>query len=601
MKIPGPAVFVLLALAGTFSTSIVNARDTKKTPAEIESEARLRIAAFKTPDDIDARLFVDELQTTNPSAICFDDEGRLYIAEIHRWRAGVEDIRNQQHMLFDDVAIRTTADRLAMYEKHALTRPLSYYSEFEDRIVIAEDTDGDGRADSSRVFADDFRDPLDGPGIGLIHRNGQIYYTNIPHLWRLNDADGDGQASNNDTERFSIQNGFGPRMSLSGHDMHGLIWGLDGRLYWSIGDRGFTFTTREGKTYEKPNEGAVFRCEADGSNVEVYYWGLRNPQELAIDSFGNLFTCDNDADAWDTGRLVYILEGGNSGWTAAHQTLLNFRDAMGLRTPDYEHPEQKAIPMNPWMTEGLWEKRFQGRPEWVLPPIDYVSWGPSGVVYNYGATALPERYDNHFWVCNFGGSRGDLETWAVEVEGAGFRTVDHHVFMEGAGNTDVEFGPDGRMYLSCFNNNGWYKEDIGNIYAFYNQDALADTIVRETSELLTSEFDAKDTATLGTLLGHADLRVRQRAQFALAKRTEDAVSIFENAARKAGNQLERIHGIWGLEQIARNTDHPALYQTHIDLLANDADPEIRAQAAKVLVDATHRKAAQALTAAIADE
>ena len=87
-------------------------------------------------------------------------------------------------------------------------------------------------------------------------------------------------------------------------------------------------------------------------------------------------------------------------------------------------------------------------------------------------------------VCNFGGSRGDLETWAVENDGAGFKAVDHHVFMEGAGNTDVEFGPDGRMYLSCFNNNGWYKEDIGNIYALYIEDALVDTLVRETHELL---------------------------------------------------------------------------------------------------------------------
>ena len=389
---------------------------------QYDKEAAVRISNFTLPDDIEASLAVDSSQTQNPSAICFDREGRLYIAEIHRWRAGVQDIRNEQQILLDDINNETNQDRLEMYERDQLTRPISFYQEFEDRIVVTEDTDGDGRADTSSVWADGFNDILDGPGIGLIagHEN-DIYYTNIPHLWHLKDTDGDGKSD----KRESLQDGFGVRMSISGHDMHGLVWGPDGRLYWSIGDRGFSFTTKEGRHYHYPYEGAVFRCDPDGSNLELFYTGLRNPQELAFDKFGNLFTCDNDADQWDTGRLVYIMEGGTSGWNHGHQVILNFRNQLNLRTPDYEHPGHKTIPMSPWMAEGIWEPEYAGRPEYALPPIDKVSWGPSGMVYNYGVTAMPERYADHFWICNFGGAKGDLEAFTVKPNGAGF-DLDQH-------------------------------------------------------------------------------------------------------------------------------------------------------------------------------
>lgn len=563
------------------------------TKEAYDSEAKVRISNFKLPEGVTASLFADSSQTQNPSAICFDSQGRLYIAEIHRWRAGVQDIRHEQRLLLDDINNLTNEDRLRMYEQDQLHRPLSFYTEFTDRIVRVEDSDGDGRADRSSVWADSFNDVLDGPGIGLIAgEEGDIYYTNIPHLWKLKDTNGDGKAD----ERTSIQDGFGVRMSISGHDMHGLVWGPDGKLYWSIGDRGYSFTTREGRHYHRPYTGGVFRCDPDGSNLEEVYTGLRNPQELAFDEFGNLFTCDNNADAWDTGRLVYIMEGGDSGWNHGHQVILNFRNLLKLRTPVYAHPEHKEIPMNPWMTEAIWEPNHERRPAYALPPIDKISWGPSGLVYNYGATSMPERYAGHFWVCNFGGSNGDLEAFSLKNNGAGFSVSHREVFMVGLGNTDVEFGPDGRMYLSCFNNSGWYKQDLGNIYVLESEEAANSDLLKSTREILLSDFSSIDEKTLDSLVGHNDMRVRQRAQFALAKRgSADRLTAATAGTEK---QRKRLHGIWGLGQLART--NPSLLNTLISLLA-DPDAEVRAQATRVLSDSRSTEAGEALAGALNDE
>lgn len=559
-----------------------------------DAEAKVRIQNFKLPEGITAALFADSSQTQNPSAICFDKAGRLHVAEIHRWRAGVQDIRNEQQILLDDIDNETNADRLAMYERDVVTRPLSFYTEFTDRIVRIEDADGNGRADKTGVFATGFNDILDGPGIGLIAgEDGSIYYSNIPHLWKLTDKDGDGTAD----ERISLQDGFGVRMSISGHDMHGLVRGPDGKLYWSIGDRGYSFTTKEGRHYHRPFSGGVFRCDPDGSNLEEYYTGLRNPQELAFDAYGNLFTCDNNADAWDNGRLVYLIEGGDSGWHHGHQVLMNFRNQLKLRTPNYTHPGHKEIPLNPWTGEALWEPQHEGRPAHALPPIDKVSWGPSGVVYNYGATTMPERYDGHFWVCNFGGANGDLEAFSVKEAGAGFAVAHKEVFMVGLGNTDVEFGPDGKMYLSCFNNSGWYKQDLGNVYTLWSPETAKakGELLADTARLLTTPLSDLDLPALDGALGHADLRVRQRAQFELARR--DAKEILTAASVQTENRFKRLHGIWGLGQLSRKDE--SLLASVIPLLG-DSDAEVRAQAAEVLSDSRKTVAGEALVNALTD-
>lgn len=563
-----------------------------KSAEEYNKEAKIRIENFTLPDDVAAKLFADPSQTQNPTAICFDTKGRLYIAEAHRWRAGVQDIRNEQQILLDDINNTTSEERYEMYERDQLTRPLSFYQEYSDRIVRIADTDDDGRADESVIWADDFDDVLDGPGIGLVaDGDDTIYYTNIPNLWRLKDTDDDGKAD----EREVLQDGFGVRMSISGHDMHGIVWGPDGRLYWSIGDRGYNLTTKEGRHLSRPFTGAVFRCDPDGSNLEEVYTGLRNPQELAFDKYGNLFTCDNDADQWDKGRLVYILEGGDTGWHHGHQVLLNFRNQLELRTPDYKHPDHKTVPLNAWLTEGLWETLHEERPAFALPPIDSVSWGPSGLVYNYGVTAMPERYDNHFWICNFGGAKGDLEAFSVKEKGAGFALDHHEIFMVGLGNTDVEFGPDGRMYLSCFNNNGWYKEDIGNVYALAS-DEVDTGLLADTERILTTDFSTFVENEVVPLLGHPDMRVRMRAQFDLVRR--GSVDILTTAAKENEDQLARLHGIWGLGQMSRKDE--SLLKTHIELL-KDSDSEVRSQAVKILADARTTEAAEAIVPLLDDK
>jgi quinoprotein glucose dehydrogenase len=184
------------------------------TIAPASAEAARGTAAIGLPPGFKAVLAAAEPELANPVAFTFDDRGRIFVCETFRAEKGVEDNRRHMNWLADDLASRSVEDRLAFIKKHAGAN-LDHYTREHDRLV---DADGDGRFETATVFADGFNDILDGIGAGVLVRDGAVYYTCIPHLWRLRDTDDDGRAD----ERTSLHQGFGVKFAFFGHDMHGL-------------------------------------------------------------------------------------------------------------------------------------------------------------------------------------------------------------------------------------------------------------------------------------------------------------------------------------------------------------------------------------------
>ena len=536
-------------------------------PASDEAETAMK--AFRPAPGFKVELFAAEPHVANISGFDVAADGRFYVVEVFRRRGGgVLDMRTLPAWLDDDLASRSVADRVAMVKRRLPTQDLRAMELESDRVRVVRDRDGDGRADHATVFADRFNKLEDGTAAGVLALRDDIYFANIPNLWLLRDENRDGTAD----VRKALHSGFGVHYNISGHDLHGLRLGPDGRVYFSVGDRGLHIVGPDGKVVvSNPESGAVLRCEPDGSRLELVHTGLRNPQDLAFDEYGNLFTGDNNSDGGDATRWVYVVEGGDSGWRTGYQW--------------HDFPASRG----PWNNERLWDVKSEVPAAYIVPPLANPAIpGPAGLTYTPG-TGMPPDWQGRFLLVDFRGGASNSGIWALQnkSKGASFELVETKKLIWGVLPTDVEFGYDGAVYFSDWVD-GWVPMGKGRIYRVVPTDAGKDGTPSDLVSLISDAGRATQDELLRRL-EHADVRVRTAAQFALA---EQAVLKALGRAANGQHPLARMHGVWGLGQINRKTGGEA-GRILVGIL-NHADPEVVAQSAKALGEAGAPERAEAL-------
>ena len=560
-----PLAILLLCLQCVATVAQEQTPDPKPPLLEAASDEGLSaIAGFKFADNLECKLFAAEPDVANIVAIHRDYEGNFFVCETFRQETGVEDNRKHAHWMDEELAAQTVQDRIDYIRKYIPDADKAY-TENDDRIRLLKDTDGDGVVDAATVFSDKYNKLEMGTGAGVLSYRGKVYYTCIPDLFELQDKDGDGVAE----VRKSLHTGYGVRFAFRGHDMHGLIVGPDGRLYFSIGDRGYNISPK----IKDPASGAVFRCELDGSDLEVVHTGLRNPQELAFDDYGNLFTCDNNSDSGDKARWTEIVDGGDSGWRMY-----------------YQYMEDRG----PFNNEKIWHPFHDDSPAYIVPPVENISDGPSGLEY-YPGTGFGDEYKGQFFLCDFCGdaSQSGIRSFRSVPNGAFWKIEDSQQPIWNMLATDIDFGSDGKFYASDWVF-GWRGTNKGRLYSFENPQHVNSSIVKEVERLLKEGLKDQATTNVEVLLSHVDQRVRQEAQFELVRRGE-YTTLRRVAITPDKSQLARIHAIWGIGQMMRNskTERP-MFDMGLNDLLKDNDPQVICAATSLAAVGMDRQAIASL-------
>src|SRR5690606_24299887 len=269
------------------------------TSEENNTEDATQKPILFVPEDLEATVWAESPQMYNPTNIDVDIKGRIWVTEAVNYRDFNHD---EGHM----------------------KNPAG------DRVIILEDTDGDGVADSSKVFVqdEDLRSPL---GIAVL--GNKVIVSCSPSIIVYTDNDGDDKPD--DKEVFLT--GFGGLDH--DHGLHAGIAGPDGKLYFITGNAGphqvtdnAGWTLRAGSVYTggtpyndtntpslKSDDGKVytgglaFRVNPDGTGLEVLGHNFRYSYEVFVDSYGNMWQNDND-DQVATCRTSWLMEGGNAGF-----------------------------------------------------------------------------------------------------------------------------------------------------------------------------------------------------------------------------------------------------------------------------------------------
>jgi len=565
----------------------------KASSADFESE--MTTVSPSTDSSVSLKLWAPGPLLANAVGISIDNQGNAYVSQTSRRKSSYLDIREHWDWMTEDLAMQAAADKARFYLK-VLSQKFSTENEwledfnedgshdYKDLVVQKEtvrriwDKDKDGQADHSQSFAEGFNDLLGGVAGGVLAHNGKIYVTANPSLWEVSDDNKDLKGD----KIKSLAKGFGTHIGFAGHDMSGLTVGVDGKLYWSIGDHGLDVTGPDGKRWHYPNEGAVMRCNPDGSDFEVFAHGLRNTHEIAFDAFGNLISVDNDGDhAGENERYVHILEGSDSGWR------------INWQYGKYIQPNEKY---KVWMDEKLNLPHFPGQAAYILPPIALAYDGPAGLKFNPG-TALSEKWGNHFFATYFTGSSANskIQAFTLKPKGSSFSLEKEVDLVGGIVPTGLAFSPDGSLFVNDWKDS-YDKKTEGRIWVMDVQ-GKKHPLREKTQQILSQGMKGKKVSQLVEWLSYADQRIRMAAQFELVTRKKSG-ELLMLARNEKASLLGRLHSIWGLGQLGRKDFY--LMKQVLPLLS-DSHPQIRAQTVKILGEARFKPALEQIKTLIFDD
>ncbi len=384
--------------------------DRSKLTEEQKHLPQNAISALKVADGLDIALYASEPMLTNPTNMDIDHRGRVWITEAYNYRIN----------LHPDHPVKATGDR----------------------IVILEDTDGDGKADTSKVF---YQDTSINAALGICVLGNKVIVSCSPNVFVLTDTNGDDKA---DKKEILFQGIGGVQHD---HAIHAFTFGPDGKLYFNFGNAGDSIKDRNGNVIRdadgnvvngkgKPyRQGMIFRCDMDGSNFEVLANNFRNNYEVAVDAFGNMWQSDNDDDGNRGVRINYIVEYGNYGYTD-EMTGAGWR-ARRVNMED-------SIPLQHWHLND---------PGTVPNLLQTGSGSPTGMLV-YEGDLLPDQF--HGQVIHGEPGHNVVRSYPVKKNGAGYsaeivnivESIDDKWFRP----SDVCIAPDGSLFIA-----DWYDPGVG--------------------------------------------------------------------------------------------------------------------------------------------